>query len=88
MVRSSISAEALELQEGIESAFYYRHIIEEVAGNPSKTVSIIAYVDNKSVMEAVYSTRLVHDKRLRVDIAAGFDLLNVLLKGTMLEEFV
>ena len=76
VVRSTIAAEALSLQEGIESAFYYRHIIEEVAGIPTKSIPIIAYVDNKSVIEAVYSTRLVDDKRLRVDIAAISESLN------------
>ena len=39
-------------------------------GISNKTVPIVAYVDNKSVIEAVYSTKLVDDKRLRVDIAA------------------
>ena len=31
---------------------------------------ITAYVDNKSLVESIYSTSLVDDKRLRIDIAA------------------
>ena len=44
-------------------------MLEIIVGIPHKTIPIIAYVDNKSVTEVVYSTKLVDDKRLRVDIA-------------------
>jgi len=70
VVRSTIAAEALSLQEGLESAVYYRHMLAEVVGISPIEIPIIAYVDNKSVIEAVNSTKLVDDKRLRVDIAA------------------
>ena len=70
VVRSTIAAEALSLQEGLESSFYYRKMLENILGIPHKTIPIIAYVDNKSVIEAVSSTKLVDDKCLRVDIAA------------------
>ena len=70
VVRSTIAAEALSLQEGLESAFYYRKMLEDILGVSTKTIPIIAYVDNKSVIEAIYSTKLVDDKWLRVDIAA------------------
>ena len=33
-------------------------------------VPITAYVDNKSVVDAIHSTKVVDDKRLRIDIAA------------------
>ena len=70
VVRSTIAAEALSLQEGLEAGFYYRTMVEEILGVPSKSIGITAYTDNKSVIEAVFSTKLVDDKRLRVDIAA------------------
>ena len=70
VVRSTIAAEALSLQEELECGFYYRKIFEDILGISNKTIPIIAYVDNKSVIEAVYSTKLVDDKRLRIDIAA------------------
>ena len=44
--------------------------MEEILGIPYKTIPTTAYTDNKSVIEAVFSTKLVDDKRLRVDIAA------------------
>ena len=77
------------------------------------------FIDNKSVIEALGTTKLVDDKRLRIDIAAiqemrqnnrvevkwcpgkiqlansltkrgasSIELLNVLQKGKMPEEFV
>ena len=70
VVRSTNAAEALSLQEGLECGFYYRKMIEDMLGISTKTIPIIAYVDNKSVIEAVYSTKLVDDKRLWVNIAA------------------
>ena len=70
VVRSTIAAEALSLQEGLECGSCYRKFIEDILGISNKTIPIIAYVDNKSVIEAVYSTKLVDDKRLRIDIAA------------------
>ena len=70
VVQSTIAAETLILQEGLESSFCYRKMLENIIGIPHKTIPIIAYVDNKSVIEAVHSTKLVDDKRLRVDIAA------------------
>ncbi|CAC5406207.1 unnamed protein product [Mytilus coruscus] len=70
VVRSTIAAEALSLQDGLESSFYHRRIIEDILGLKHQTIPIEAYIDNKSVVEAVYSTKLVDDKRLRIDIAA------------------
>ena len=45
-------------------------MLENIIGIPHKTIPIIAYADNKSVIEAVHSTKLVDDKRFRVDIVA------------------
>ena len=45
-------------------------MVEENLGVPNKSIGITAYTDNKSVIEAVFSTKLVDDKCLRVDIAA------------------
>ena len=75
VVRSTLAAETLSLQEGLETAFYYRQMVEEIIGLESKTIPIQAYIDNKSVIEAILSTRMVDDKRLRVDAAAIQELL-------------
>ena len=70
VVRSTIAAEALSLQEGLECGYYYRQMLEDIMKLQRNTIPIIAYVDNKSVIDAVHSTKLVDDKRLRVDLAA------------------
>ena len=70
VVRSTLAAEMLSLEEGLEASFYYRHMLEDILGFEQKTIKIEAYVDNKSVIEALLSARMVEDKRLRVDVAA------------------
>ena len=50
--------------------FLFQKMTEDNLDISTKTIPIIAHVDNKTVIEAVYSTKLVDDKRLRVDIAA------------------
>ena len=67
VVRSTLAAEALSLQEGIEEAVYIDTIIHELM---NVHVPINAYVDNQSTVDAVYSTKMVDDRRLRIDIAA------------------
>lgn len=42
----------------------------------SDKVPIIAFVDNTSVVEALKSTKMVDDKRLRIDIAAIKEIKN------------
>ena len=70
IVRSAVAAEALSLQEGLESVFYYRKMLEEIWGISTKTIPITAYTTNNSVIAAVYSTKLPVDKRLSLDIPA------------------
>lgn len=66
----TIAAEALSLQEGLEASVYYRCMLGDIFGVSDKTIQIVAYEDNKSVIEAVFSPRLVDDKCLQIDIAA------------------
>ena len=70
VVRSTLAAEALSLQEGLETGYYYREMLADILGFECKAINIEAYVDNRSVIEAIFSTKLVEDKRLRIDIAA------------------
>ncbi|XP_052212197.1 putative tyrosinase-like protein tyr-3 [Dreissena polymorpha] len=66
------SSECLGLQEGLEASYYYyyRKMVEDMIEHPSKTIPLVAYIDNKSVIEALSPSKLVDDTRLRVDIAA------------------
>ena len=68
VVRSTIAAEALSLLQGIEDAIYLRAMLADILGEPYVPIPLEAYVDNKSVVEAVHSTSMVDDKRLRLDV--------------------
>ena len=77
VVRSTLAAEMLSLQEGLEASVNYRQMLEDILGIKSKSIQLEAYDDNKSVIEAILSTRMVEDKRLRVDVAAIQELLKL-----------
>ena len=70
IVRSTITSEALSLQEAIEHAIFLRSLIEEILLLPLKSILIDAIIYNKSVVEALHSTKVVNDKRLNIDISA------------------
>jgi len=70
VVKSTIAAEALSLLEGLETCMYLHTLLEEAVGLKAKSIPLIAFVDNRSVVEAVYSTKMVDDKRLRIDLGA------------------
>jgi hypothetical protein len=76
VVRSTIAAEALSLLEGLETGMYLRTLLEEVVGVNAKSIPLLAFVDNRSVVEAIYSTKMVDDKRLRIDLGAIKECLN------------
>ena len=73
VVRSTLAAESLALLEGLEEALYLRSVLMEI--HISTTIPIVGFVDNKSLVEAIYSTKLVNDKRLRIDIGAIKEML-------------
>lgn len=69
VVRSTLAAETLALQEGIEDAVYLRKMLVEVL-NLTLKIPLLAYCDCRSVVEAVHSTKMVDDRKLRIDIGA------------------
>ena len=64
--RSTLAAETMALIEGIEECLYLQSVLEELG----YFVPITAVVDSKCLHDAIYSTKLVEDKRLRIDIGA------------------
>ena len=56
----------LSLVEGLEHGIFLQKVMQEVIG---RTIPVSAIVDNKSSVDAIHSTKLVEDKRLRIDIA-------------------
>jgi hypothetical protein len=69
VVRSTLAAEALALQEGLEDSIYVKRMLQEIM-NLDGNIPIVAYNDNRSVVDNIHSTKLVDDKRLRIDIGA------------------
>eukprot|EP00795_Rhopilema_esculentum_P002321 gene2321-biopygen11363 len=74
VVKSTLAAEMLSLADALDHAIYLQQVISELTSFDD--IPIDAFVDNKSVVEAVYSTKSVEDKRLRIDVG---DIRN---KGT------
>ena len=77
VVRSFLAAEMLSQEEGLEASVYFMQMLEDILGIKSKPIQTETYDDNKSVIEAILSTRMVEDKRLRVDVAAVQELLKL-----------
>ena len=73
VVKSTLAAETLALVEGAEVSFYIASIIKEVT--KTKEVPIHCKVDNKSLVDALSSSKQVDDKRLRIDIAVLDEML-------------
>lgn len=69
ITRSTLASECMALQEGVDAAFLLSSILSELLYEGSKTIKILARTDSKGLQNAIYSTKAVQDKRLRVDIA-------------------
>ncbi|KAK3896091.1 hypothetical protein Pcinc_000222 [Petrolisthes cinctipes] len=73
VVKSTLSAETQALLEGAETAVYLSKILSEIEG--CESLQIRCFVDNKSLVDALYSCRSVDDRRLRIDMAVLRDML-------------
>ena len=71
IVRSTLAAETLSLVDGCETALYLLDIIRSISmfGKDS-CPDAISITDNKSLFDAVHSTKLTLDRRHRLDISA------------------
>ena len=72
VVRSTLAAETLSLVDALDTAMYLGFLLSEVIFNGSRknVIPIDCYIDNKSLHDNIYSTKMVSEKRLRVDIAS------------------
>lgn len=75
VVKSTLAAEALSLSNALDHANYLRVIISELLGVNGGDIPVNCFVDNKSLVQAVYSTKAVDDKRIRIEIAYIKELL-------------
>ena len=63
----------MALLEGAEASVYIAEIIGSIILKPGLKVN--CYVDNKSLVDALSSTKRVEDRRLRIDLAVLEDML-------------
>ena len=75
VVKSTLAAEALSLSNAIDNAIYLRVIVSELLGVNCGVLPVKCFVDNKSLVQTVHSTKAVGDKRLRIEIAYIKELL-------------
>ena len=68
VVKSTLAAEALSLVEGIDACYFVRSMLQEMF--KVKDVIIRCFTDNKSVCQNIHSTKLISEKRLRMDLAS------------------
>ena len=66
-----------EFVRGIDHAIYLKQIAMELTAVDEDSIPIEAFVDNQSVENALYSTKLVDDKWLGIDIGSIKQLLTI-----------
>lgn len=70
IVRSTLAAESMALQEGADSAVLLSSLISElIYGDSSKKLEIRCCTDSHGLYRSLISTKTVQDRRLRIDIA-------------------
>ena len=74
VVKSTLSAETLALVECAEAASYLGRIIRDIV--KCQALAVHCFVDNRSLVEALDSSRGVEDRCLRIDIALLKDMLS------------
>ena len=74
VVKSTLAAETLSLLDAAEAGIYMANLIGEVLNLDSLPL-VKCYVDNKSLVDSLYSTKQVDDKHLRINLAVLGDML-------------
>ena len=75
VVKSTLSAEALALLDCAEAAVYISAVLAELTFSQHK-INVRCYIDNKSLLDALYSSKRIEDRRLRIDLAVLQDMLD------------
>ena len=73
ITRSTLSSECLAMVEAVDAAFLVMKQIEELFG---VRLPVMVYTDNKSLHQTVYSSRVLPDKSLRVNVWFIRQLIN------------
>ena len=78
VVRSTLAAETCAAVDGLDAAYFISRIFKEFN---CSDITIVAFTDNKPFYKSAYSTTMVAEHRLRVDIAY---IKEMLLKSELL----
>ena len=78
VVRSTLAAETCSRVDGLDASYFISSITKEL--NLSN-LQILAFTDNKPFYKSAYSTTMVNEHRLRVDLAA---IKEMICKGELL----
>ena len=70
VVKSTLAAETLALEQALEMCFMMKSLLCELLNKEmsNKVLPIKCYVDNKSLVDSIFSTKTVTEKRLKIDI--------------------
>jgi transposase InsO family protein len=72
VVRSTMAAECLALVEALEDALFIQQVLQQIT---NLTHPVVGVTDHRGLTEAVRSTKMIDDKRLRIDVASLKELL-------------
>ena len=77
IVRSTLAAETLAMCEGVDAALYVSAVYSDMAYNDSsRKLPLQVLTDNKSLQDALKSSKYVSDRRLRIDIGSLKELID------------
>ena len=68
VTKSPLASEALSLGEAADAGFLVSTLVQEIFRLPALP-KVICYTDNRSLTDTLVTTRLIKDKRLRVDVS-------------------
>ena len=75
VVKSTLAAETLAALDAAQAGVFTATLLDEILNVPFTSVPIKCFVDNRSLVDAAYSTKSVEDKHLRINIAVLRDML-------------
>jgi hypothetical protein len=75
VVKSTLAAETLALLDAAESGIFVANMLSELLNIGSSRPTVKCFVDNKSLVESLHSTKNVDDKHLRINIAVLRDMI-------------
>ena len=68
VVKSTLAAETLALLDGAEASILLAAMISELLNLQGHRPIVKCFVDNRSLVDAVYSTKVIEDRLLRINM--------------------